>query len=48
MSNEELLKPRFKVIADYPGNVVDVGLVLEKRDGVDATLWSDRRELPLA
>lgn len=30
MTAEELLRPRYKVIADYPGNTFDVGTVLYK------------------
>jgi hypothetical protein len=27
MSNEDLMKPRYKVIADYPGNIMPVGSI---------------------
>lgn len=27
MSNEELMRPRYKVIADYPGNIMPVGSI---------------------
>ena len=28
MSTEELLKPRYKVIADYPGSLWEVGTII--------------------
>lgn len=32
MKTEELLKPRFKVIADYPGRSVEIGHIIDDPD----------------
>jgi hypothetical protein len=45
LSTEELLKPRYKVIADYPHNVVPVGEILFIRphqENVDVNLWMSK------
>lgn len=33
MSNEELLRPRYKVIADYPNNIHKIGSIIENKAG---------------
>jgi hypothetical protein len=35
MTIEELLKPRYKVIADWPGNVLFIGSILIKHDAIE-------------
>lgn len=39
MTKDELLKPRFKMIADFPGCVFDVGEVLECSPAQKNLIW---------
>ena len=39
MTTEELLRPRWKVLADYPRNPFEVGNILETDDKGVYTLW---------
>ncbi len=38
---QELLKPRYKVIADYPGNEIPIGTILFKHNN---TYWTDGKQ----
>lgn len=46
MSNEDLLKPRYKVIADYPGNLQPIGHIYEIIFNDEEALknWCDNKD----
>lgn len=50
MTKEELLKPRYKVIADYPGSSFEIENVLETDEKSVYTLWEHdgKHELTLS
>ena len=48
MSNEELLQPRYKVIADYPSNCIEVGEIIELKIGDDERFSTDGIKHPYA